>query len=409
MTINTSFFKVVTATLPLLLFGVMLVSSVSAQTQQDPVEAAFARAIQKHQSGDLEGAAKEYEALLVNHPSRVDVRSNLAAAYSGLGRYEDAISQYKRALVIAPGNQTIRFNLSMAYYKAALFSEAATELSSLLQANPATGPEALTAKLVLADSQVRLGEYKKVVELLSPLAAADASNRTVAYLLGSALIGQGDLTSGQRVIDQVFREENSAEARLLMGSMLLVADDAQNALKEIERALELNPKLPTAHAWYGRVLMRLGDTEKAKNAFKTELASNANDFDSNLYIGILFRQDKQSDQAINHLTRAIGLRPRDQYARYHLAAVYASMGKPGDARTLLEGVVKEHGDFVEARVLLASVYYRLNRKEDGDREKAIIQKLNAEQQDKQPGSQGGADSSSKSPSATPNSSKPTQP
>ena len=53
--------------------------------------------------------------------------------------------------------------------------------------------------------------------------------------------------------------------------------------------------------------------------------------------------------------------------------------------------MKEYQDFVEARVLLASVYYRLNRKEDGDREKAIIQKLNAEQQAKQPGSQPGAD------------------
>jgi hypothetical protein len=51
---------------------------------------------------------------------------------------------------------------------------------------------------------------------------------------------------------------------------------------------------------------------------------------------------------------------------------------------LLEGVLKEHGDFVEARVLLASVYYRLNRKEDGDREKALIQKSSADQQAKPP-------------------------
>ena len=43
--------------------------------------------------------------------------------------------------------------------------------------------------------------------------------------------------------------------------------------------------------------MRLGDTEKAKVAFKTELASNANDFDSNLYLGVLLRQDKQTDEA----------------------------------------------------------------------------------------------------------------
>jgi tetratricopeptide (TPR) repeat protein len=175
-----------------------------------------------------------------------------------------------------------------------------------------------------------------------------------------------------------------------MGAMLLVADDAQNALKEIERAVELNPKLPTVQAWYGRILMRLGDSERAKNAFRAELASNANDFDSNLYIGVLFRQDKQTDEALAYLSRAARLRPRDQYARYHLAAAYAQAGKPAEALPLLEGVAKEHGDFVEARVLLASVYYRLNRKQDGDRENAIIQKLNAEQQAKQPGSQTGA-------------------
>ena len=85
------------------------------------------------------------------------------------------------------------------------------------------------------------------------------------------------------------------------------------------------------------------------------------------------------------------LRPREQYARYHLSAVLAALGKPDEARPLLEGVVKEYPDFVEARVLLASVYYRLNRKGDGDRERAIVQKLNSEQQAKQPGAQKATD------------------
>ena len=375
--------------LPLLLAG-LLTGLASAQKPDDNGDAAFEHAVQLHQSGDLEGAIREYQAILVGHYTRADVRSNLAAAFSKLGRYEEAIDQYKRALVILPANQTIRFNLSMAYYKAALFAEAATELTKFLASNP-VGQEALTAKLVLADSQIRLGEYKKVIDLLTPLSQADPSNHTIAYLLGSAHISQGDLAKGQQVINEVFRDENSAEAKLLMGSMLLVADDAQNALKEMERAIELNPNLPTLQAWYGRTLMRLGDGERAKIAFKKELASNANDFESNLYIGILFRQDKQPEEALTYLNRAIRLRPRDQYARYHLAAVYASAGKSADALPLLEVVVKEYQDFVEARVLLASVYYRLNRKEDGDREKAIITKLNAETQAKQPGSKTGAD------------------
>ena len=355
----------------------------SAAGQDSAVEREFERAAQLHQSGDLQGAVRGYLAILANNPARVDVRSNLGAAYSALGRYEDAIEQYKRALVIDTGNHAIRFNLALAYYKAAWFAEAAAELERFIAAAPNT-PQAANARLVLADCQVRLGEYKKVIQSLSPLAEADPTNRTLAYLLGSALIGDGQLNKGQEIIDRLFRHEDSAEAHLLMASILLLADDAQSALKEVQRALELNPKLPAVQAWHGRVLMRLGDTEKAKVAFKGELASNTNDFDSNLYLGILLRQDKQLDESRSFLQRAIQLRPREQYARYHLAAVYAAAGKPADALPLLEGVLKEHADFLEARVLLASVYYRLNRKEDGDREKALIQKSNAEQQAKQP-------------------------
>ena len=367
----------------LFILAVVFAPQVSAQDNSSGVERDFERATRMHESGDLQGAVRAYLAILATHPARVDVRSNLGAAYSALGRYEDAISEYKRALVIDNGNYAIRFNLALAYYKAAWFNEAAAELQRFIASVP-DSPQLINARLVLADCQVRLGDYKNVIDSLTPLADVDPNNRTLAYLLGSALIGAGELDRGQAIIDRLFRHEDSAEAHLLMGSILLLADDAQAALKEVQRAIELNAKLPAVQAWYGRVLMRLGDTEKAKTAFKTELASNANDFDSNLYLGILLRQDKQLDEARSYLQRATQLRPREQYARYHLAAVYAAAGRPADALPLLEGVLKEHGDFVEARVLLASVYYRLNRKEDGDREKALIQKSNAEQQSKSP-------------------------
>lgn len=392
-----------------LLIGLgLFAGGASAQDPSAAVERDFERATQLHQSGDLQAAVKAYQAILATHPARVDIRSNLGAAFSGLGRYEEAIDQYKRALVIDPANSAIRFNLAMAYYKAAWFRESADELQRFLAA-AANSPQAVNARLVLADCQIRLGEYKQVIEGLSSLAASDPSNRTVAYLLGSALIGDGQLNKGQEIIDRVFRDDDSAEAHLLMGSILLVADDAQGALKEVERAIQLDAKLPGVQAWHGRVLMRLGDTENAKVAFQNELASNANDFDSNLYLGVLFRQDKQVDDAIAHLRRAAQLRPREQYAQYHLAAVYVMAGKPADALPLLQGVVKEHPDFVEARVLLASVFYRLDRKADGDREKALIQKSTAEQQAKQPGAQVGNDPGAVAkPQATTND-KPKQP
>ena len=354
---------------------------------QDDVERAFARATELHESGNIEGAIRGYQAILNSHPERADVRSNLGAAYSRLGRYEDAIEPYQKALALDSRNQTIRFNLALAYYKAALFTEAAGELAPFLAAVPQNLPEKMNSVLLLADCQVRLGEYKKTIELLSPVADADPNNRAVAFLLGSALIGDGQVNRGEVLIDRVFHDEDSAEAHMLLGSVLLVADDGHGAIKEFERAIQLNSKLPTLRAWYGRALMRMGDSEKAKAAFNGELADNPHDFDANLYLGILLRQGKSYTEAFDYLSHAVRLRPRDQYARYHLSAVYAALGKPNEARPLLEGVVKEYPDFIEAHALLASVYYRLNRKQDGDREKAIVQKLNDDQQAKQPGAQ----------------------
>ena len=44
---------------------------------------------------------------------------------------------------------------------------------------------------------------------------------------------------------------------------------------------------------------------------------------------------------------------------------------------MLEPLVAEHPSFSEAHVSLATVYYRLGRSEDGDREQAIVQQLKA--------------------------------
>jgi tetratricopeptide (TPR) repeat protein len=363
----------------------------AAQNGSSQVDEAFARATALHQSGDIEAAIRAYQAILAQHPERIDVRSNLGAAYSRLGRYEDAIAQYKQALLLDKNNDTIRFNLALAYYKGALLVEAAEEFTKFLASAPSDQPQRPNAVLLLADCHVRIGKYKQVIEALSPLAEADPNNRTVAFLLGSALIGDGQISRGQQLVDKVFHDDDSAQAHLLLGSILLLADDGHGAIREFERAIQLDPKLPTLQAWYGRALMRMGDTTNAKSAYARELSQNPNDFDANLFMGVVLRQDKQPDQALQYLTRAIHLRPRDQYARYHIAAVYASIGKPKDALPLLEGVAREFPEFSEARVLLASVYYRLNRKEDGDRESAAVQKLTAEQQAKQPGAQNNSD------------------
>ena len=81
------------------------------------------------------------------------------------------------------------------------------------------------------------------------------------------------------------------------------------------------------------------------------------------------------------------MRPEVAVARFALSGVYVSLGKNDEARQLLEAVVEAEPKYVEACAMLATVYYRLQRRADGDRMRTRVEQLNAEAQARQPGAQ----------------------
>ncbi|MFL6213534.1 MAG: tetratricopeptide repeat protein [Blastocatellia bacterium] len=369
-----------------ILAGLLLlcVATVAA-AQSNDAERLYANAVRLHQAGDIENAIREYKAFLVLYPNVIEARSNLGAAYARLGRYEEAIEQYRQALTLKPGNPQIHFNLALAYYKAALYSEAAAEFTKIRAADPSNK----NALLLLADCHLQMGETNKVIELLAPLATDTSADLTVAYILGTAYIQEKQTEKGQVLIDRILRNGESAEARLMMGSAQLMIHDYPGAVKEFERAIALNPKLPTAHSLYGQALLSSGNRDAAMKSLQAELEINPNDFRANLYIGMLLNEDQKYAEALKYMEKALSVRPRELNVSYYIATIYTALGKTVEAQRLLEEIVKQAPDFVEAHVKLATVYYRLKRKEDGDRERAIILKLNAERQEKAPGAKDG--------------------
>jgi Tfp pilus assembly protein PilF len=73
-----------------------------------------------------------------------------------------------------------------------------------------------------------------------------------------------------------------------------------------------------------------------------------------------------------------------------MAAAHLGVGEADRARELLEALVADTPAYIDAHVLLATTYYRLKRKDDGDRERQIVEKLTAEAQAKQPKPEGPA-------------------
>ena len=357
-----------------------LASLLAAQTPPSG-EAILRHAIQLHQGGDVEGAVREYRAYLEQNPDSVMARSNLGAALARLGRYEEAIGEYTQALKKDPGNLPVRMNLALAYYKTAQITVAAEHLAAVVAKQPGNRQ----AVFLLADCALQLGENQKVIELLAPLEKESPDDKSLIYLLGTAYVRDKQPARGQALVDRILRDGDSAEARLLLGTTKMNAQEFADALADLKKAVELDPRLPDVYSYYGLALLSTGDMAGAADAFRKELESNPNDFVSNLQLGVVLKQDQNFDQARSYFDKALRVRPGDPGVRYQLATLDLMTGKLDIACAQLEQLTGETPNFVEAHVSLATVYYRLKRKADGDRERELVLKLNAEKQAAQPG------------------------
>jgi tetratricopeptide (TPR) repeat protein len=366
----------------LLLFACSLLASgvLSAQVLPD-ADALFKSAVERHQAGDVVGAIEFYEASLEKDPARVDARSNLGAAYAGLGRYDEAVKQYRAVLERIPEQAQVRFNLALALYKSARIGDAAPELERVV----AEDPRNTSALLLLADCRLQMGNPGGVVDLLAPREEELKNERLFVYLMGNALVRSNDLMRGQAYIDRLLREGSPAEARFLMGAALLRKNDSRGALPELEKAAAENPALPTVHAMLGRALVGVGRRDEAMAAFRQELARNPNDFDSNLYVGLFLKDDGKLDEAHEHLKRAGRLRPQDPAVLYMLGSLHLAANRPEEAQKALATVTERVPTYRQAHVLLATAYYRLKNKAEGDRHRDLAEKLRAEEQAREPG------------------------
>jgi tetratricopeptide (TPR) repeat protein len=351
---------------------------IHGQVRQSP-EQLLKEAIAFHQQGKFEDAIRNYDLFLDMYPDNPGVRSNLGAALAASGNYARAIEEYKLALLKTQDPQ-VRLNLAIAYYKSADFRHAAEELESVHAADGANRQ----ATMLLADCKLHTGDYKASIALLDPLHIADPDDAGVDYILGTALVRDGQVEAAQRVINPLLGGPDSAEKRLLLGMTKFAARDYAGARADLRAAVEMKPNLPEVNVSYAMALFSSGETAESRQYFERELKQNPNDFESNLHLGMMLRVDNQKyADALQYLSRSLAARPGDLAVRYQIALVKMAQGKPEAARQELEDIVRLAPTFTEAHVSLATVYFRENRREEGNRERAIVQKLNEEQQARQ--------------------------
>jgi tetratricopeptide (TPR) repeat protein len=367
------------AKLMLLVFAVSLVleTAPARQTAQPPSDPQklFEQARAAQQSGDTNLAVQKYQELVRLYPEMVAARANLAVALASLGRFDDAIEQYEAALTEAPGDPALRLDLGLAYYKKSDFAGAAAQFALI----HVSKPDDVRVATLLGNCEVQLGLINQALALLTPLEKRNADNLDLEWALGTALIRAGKTLDGLERVQKVADRSNNIEAYQLAADLYLGLTYFDKARQDAEAVIRLNSKVAKAYVVLGLVDDYAGDPARAAVEYRKALEIDPKDPQALLQLAnALYIQRKLGD-ARNQIDRLLSIDPKSSPARYELSRIERAQGELPAALKDLQTVEQQDPQWLLPHVDLTALYYRMNRPEDGAREKKIVDQLRAEE------------------------------
>jgi tetratricopeptide (TPR) repeat protein len=297
-------------------------------------------------------------------------------AYAGLNQFDQAIRYYGQALALDSGNPPVRLNLGLAYLKTNRTEQAAKEFARSLMGDPSN----LRTLELLAVCHFQLKEFELAAFEAEQVLKSDPNEDSATFLLGSALLHLGMYDRAIPLIYSSIQKSNSPNAHMVLGQAFLGVKAYTQALKEFQQAASIAPDLEGIHSELGTAYAGLGQTDKAIAEYQKEVEKDPNNFDANLSLGRLNRLSDNMEVALKYFAKADSLRPGDPSIVYEYAVLAMQAKDYAKAESLLNKILAEVPEYLDAHVLLAEVYFHTHRPEDGMREKSLVDAMRAAEQ-----------------------------
>ncbi len=366
--------------------------------------------------GNAKRARELYRQGLAIQPDDAGANQNYALLLMEAGRYNEAMAPLRQLRALQPGNVSVRVSLMECAFKAGLPEAASSELRAFLEAPGITAEERIKAAQVLVEdhalpaaeavlkdtvsryeqspeAHAGLGkllldrnEYEQAVRELGR--AAQLAPDTPGYSLGLAealLLWKhyGPALEFLQAVSPKFGTLPDFHYKLGLAYYGLYRYPEAQA--EFEALTRDRPETDLAWFFLGNTWSAMGKLENAEACFRKAIALNQRNASYYSALGQSLRKSEQDRvaEAIEALRQALKLDPSDSQSRMELALCLERSRRLEEAQTLLQQVVRERPDFKEAHVALARVYYKRHQTADGDREKAALARLEAEERARQ--------------------------
>ena len=316
-------------------------------------------------------AIVEYNKCLSKNPPTFQMLSNLGIAYAQQKKFSEAIQAYGQALALDPDNATALINLGLAYMKTNRPKEASAQFARSLM----TDPHNAKALELLAYAHFALGDYPLAGYEAGLVHQASPGDPSAAYILGASYMRMGMNVQAIPLIESSLSQVNSAEAYMVLGEALLGVKNWPGALEAFRKAEKMDPKLPGIYADLGTGLAAMAELDQAKAAFLKELARDPDNFKANYLLGQWERVHGDNADALKYLDKANELQSDNPGPAYEFSVLAVQSQDYQKAEAILESILQKFPSLTDAHVLLAQVYFRLHKTQEGTRERAIAAAL----------------------------------
>lgn len=209
-------------------------------------------------------------------------------------------------------------------------------------------------------------------------AAVDDGVRTneVFYMLGNCYIQQREPAKSRAAFAAMFSVLlDSAAAHLLTAQFMVRQEFEEYAVKELEAAVAIDPKIPQAHYLLGILAVFRNDLDKGIKELLTEIAINP-DFAMAYYkLGDAYTRREEWEAAIPPLQRSVWLNPDYSGPYILLGKAYLKKEDLAAAEGMLRRAIKMDPANYQAHYSLGQVLLKQGKAEDGRKMLEESQKL----------------------------------
>jgi len=271
---------------------------------------------------------------------------------------------------VPPGVETLR---GVAFYSQNRFSEAEAAFARSLKQNSRDEEATQLRGLAL----FRLGRPTEAIPFLEAAHNWTRDTKTdPSYVLALCYIDTRRYDDARHSFaTQYGFAPDSASAYLLAARMLLRREYVPIAKEYAQKALELDPALPLAHALLGEIALAGEHLEEAIAEFEKERARNPLEASSYDRLGDAYTRAGDYVRAQQALQQAVLLEPNSTGPYILLGKVYLKRQDPVSAAMYLERAEKMDPNNSITHVFLGQAYRQMGRTEDAKRQNDLAQSL----------------------------------